>query len=98
MATVIARHRVANFEKWKRVFDSSESLREKFGFVGHSIHRDVADPNIVVVVNRVRDLTTAKNYGASKELHEAMADAGVQGVPEMFFLDDVEELRVGAKS
>ena len=95
MATVLVRHRVANFDKWKRVFDTMEPLREKHGFTGHSVHRDAADPNIVVIVNHVRDMAEAKNYGASHELHDAMAEAGVQGAPEISFLNDVEDLRVG---
>ena len=95
MATMLVRHRVANFDKWRKVFDRLEGLREKHGFVGHSVHRDAADPNIVVIVNRVKEMAEAKNYGASHELHDAMAEAGVQGPPEITFLNDVEDLRVG---
>jgi quinol monooxygenase YgiN len=94
MATLLVKHRVANFENWKRVFDTFEALREKHGFIGHSVHRDATDPNVVVIVNRVKEMSEAKAYGASKELREAMTGAGVQGAPEVLFLDDVEELRV----
>jgi len=95
MATLLVKHRVANFDKWKSVFDRLERLREKHGIIGHSVHRDATDPNVVVIVNRVRDMAEAKGYGASPELHAAMAEAGVQGAPEISFLNDVEELRVG---
>jgi hypothetical protein len=96
MATLLVRHRVANFEKWKKVFDRLEGLREKHGFYAHSVHRDATDSNIVVIVNRVRDMTEAKTYGASHELHDAMIEAGVQGPPEITFLNDVEDLRIGS--
>ena len=95
MATMLVKHHVATFEKWKPVFDQLEGLREKHGFTGHSVHRDVTDPNIVVIVNHVREMAEAKNYGASQELHDAMAKAGVQGAPEISFLNDIEDLRVG---
>ena len=95
MATLLVKHRVANFDKWKRIFDGLEGLREKHGFVAHSVHRDATDPNIVVIVNHVREMAEAKNYGASHELRDAMVEAGVQGAPEISFLNDVEELRVG---
>lgn len=98
MATLLVKHRVANFDKWRSVFDRLEPLREKHGFVAHSVHRDSSDPNVVVIVNRVKEMAEAKNYGASKELHEAMAEAGVQGAPELYFLNDVEDLRVGGIS
>lgn len=94
MATMLVRQRVANFDAWKRVFDQFETLREEHGFTGHSVHRDAIDPNVVVIVNHVRTMDDAKRYGASETLRDAMKEAGVQGVPEISFLTDVEELRV----
>ena len=98
MATLLVKHHVANFEKWKEVFDRLEGLREKHGFIGHSVHRDATDPNTIVVVNRVREMAEAKAYGASQELREAMVQGGVQGAPEISFLTDVEDLRVGERT
>ena len=95
MATLLVKHRVANFEKWRTVFDRLEGLRERHGFVGHTVHRDATDPNVVVIVNRVKEMAEAKSYGASRELHDAMAEAGVLGAPEISFLNDVEDVRVG---
>ncbi|HZP19273.1 MAG TPA: hypothetical protein VFB16_03615 [Bauldia sp.] len=89
MATMIVKHRVANFDQWKRVYDTMEKVRLAHGWTGHTVHRDAADPNIVVIVNRVISLEGAKSYGASKELHEAMARGGVQGAPDIEFLEDV---------
>jgi heme-degrading monooxygenase HmoA len=98
MATLLVKHRVGNFEKWRQVFDRLEALREKHGFIAHSVHRDATDPNIVVIVNRVKSMSDAKDYGQSQVLHDAMAEDGVIGAPEITFLTDVEDLRVGARS
>jgi hypothetical protein len=89
MATMIVKHRVANFDQWKRVYDSLEKVRLHHGWEGHSVHRDATDPNIVVIVNRVMSLEGAKSYGASEELHAAMAKGGVLGAPDIEFLEDV---------
>ena len=89
MATLLVKHRVANFEQWKQVFDSLDPVRKEHGFLGSTVHRDAADPNIVVIVNRVGSLEGAKKYGGSQGLRDAMARAGVQGVPEISFLTDV---------
>jgi quinol monooxygenase YgiN len=89
MATIIVRHRVANFEQWKSVFDSMQKTRLEHGWAGYSVHRDAADPNIVVVVSRVMNIEGAKRYGGSEALRSAMARAGVQGQPEIQFLEDV---------
>lgn len=93
MATMIVKHRVGNFESWKRIFDEMEGPRREHGWLGHTVLRDAADPNVVVIVNRVSDVTRAKQYGGSDALRSAMARAGVQGPPEIQFLEDAEDKR-----
>jgi hypothetical protein len=85
---MIVKHRVANFEQWKQAFDSNQSVRNEHGWIGSTVHRDAVDPNVVVVINRVKTLEGAKRYGGSDALRSAMAKAGVQGVPEIQFLED----------
>jgi hypothetical protein len=46
---------------------------------------------MVTVVNRVKNLDGAKGYGSSPELRAGMQSAGVQGPPEVFFMEQVEE-------
>jgi len=90
-ASLIVRHRVANFDNWKKVFDSMTEIRRAHGWLSTTVYRDGADPNIVTVVNRVKDLDGAKRYGGSAELRAGMEKAGVQGPPEVFFSEEVEE-------
>jgi len=89
MATMIVKHRVANFDQWKSVFDSMNSVRKEHGWIGSTVHRDAADPNVVVIVNHVKDLAGAKRYGGSQALRDAMAKGGILGAPEIQFLNDV---------
>jgi hypothetical protein len=90
MAKLIVRHRVANFESWKSVFDGMTELRKRHGFTGHTLVRDAADPSVVTIINEVKDLAGAKAYGGSPELRDAMARGGVQGPPEVFFCEEQE--------
>jgi len=60
---------------------------------GHSLHRQADDPNVVIIAMRVSDLKEAKQFAASDDLKAAMARAGVQGPPEIWFADDVEDER-----
>lgn len=90
-AALIVRHRVANFENWKKVFDSMVDIRRSHGWISAAVFRDAADPNIVTVVNRVKDVDGAKRYGGSPELRAGMEKAGVQGPPDVFFLEEVED-------
>jgi quinol monooxygenase YgiN len=91
MATMLVKHRVANFESWKKVFDSMEAIRKEHGWLGHEVHRDALDPNVVVIVNRVRDVEGAKRYGGSEALRNGMQKAGVLGPPDITFLDEAEK-------
>lgn len=91
MASMLVRQHVANFETWKGVFDRFAPLRKEYGLTGHHIHREAADPNRLVVLLHADDMDAAKRYAASQELHAAMHEAGVQGPPEVTFLDDVED-------
>lgn len=90
MATMIVKHKVADFGNWKTVFDEMKSTRMSHGWIGHEVHRDATDPNNVIVINKVRTLDGAKAYGASPALHDAMKRAGVISVPEIQFLSDEE--------
>jgi antibiotic biosynthesis monooxygenase (ABM) superfamily enzyme len=88
---IIVKHRVANFETWKRVYDAGSASRKEYGWTGHLILRDATDPTLVRVVNRVQDLESAKRFAASPELQAALARAGVQGAPEVSFAEDADE-------
>jgi hypothetical protein len=92
MARLVVKHQVADFGAWKTVFDSLHDVRLSYGWTGHEIYRDPADPNFVIVVNKVKTLEGAKAYGTSSELKEGMQRAGVTSVPEILFLTDEEVL------
>jgi len=91
MATMIVRHRVANFEAWKKVFDSMHDVRIKeYNWLGTEVLRDENDPNYVTVIDRVKDVASAKRYGGSQALHDAMQKAGVISAPDVTFMNEVE--------
>lgn len=91
MASMFLKLRVAEFDKWKPVFDEHEAARKEYGFTTHSLHRDADDPNLVIVALRVTDIARAKQFVSSETLRAAMERSGVQGPPEIWFAEDVEE-------
>ena len=93
MPSMFIKHTVAEYTKWKTVFDEHEAMRTANGVTGHSLHRDADDPNVIIIAFRVNDLNRAKEFAASDELRSAMEQAGVQGPPEIWFADDVEDKR-----
>lgn len=90
MATMIVKHKVADFGTWKSVFDEMKATRLSHGWIGHEVHRDAADSNVVVIINKMKSLEGAKAYGQSPELKAAMQRGGVISAPEIQFLSDEE--------
>jgi hypothetical protein len=88
---MIVRHRVADFDAWKPVFDEHQGMRAQSGISGHTLHRDQDDPNTVTVVFNVADVGRAQAFATSDDLREVMTRAGVQGPPDIWFVDDTEE-------
>jgi len=91
MATLFVRHTVADYGKWKRVYDEFASVRKEKGVQGASVHRDPEDANTLVVVHKFKNLDAAKAFVDSQELKSAMANAGVSGPPTIWLSEDVEE-------
>ena len=91
MASMFIKLRVADFAAWKPVFDELEPTRRQAGFTAHSVHRDADDPNVIIIAYRVGDIAHAREYASSQDLRQAMQRAGVQGPPEFWFADDVED-------
>ncbi len=91
MASMFIKHHVADFAAWKPVFDDHEAARRQSGVTAHSLHRDADDPNVVIIAFRVNDIAGAREFAASQELRAAMERAGVQGQPEFWFAEDVED-------
>jgi len=93
MPAMIVKLKVADFERWKSEFDQLETLRREHGWTAHEIYRDSAEPNTVIIVNHVPDLSRAKAYLGSDAVRSGVQRAGVQGPPEVWYLNDAEELR-----
>lgn len=93
MASMFVRLRVADYARWKPVFDELEPTRKGYAITGHSVHRDPEDANVVAIAFRAADLERAKQFTDSEDLRSAMQRAGVQGPPEIWFGDDVEDKR-----
>lgn len=93
MASMFIRHHVADFAKWKAAFDEHETARRGAGITAHSLYREADDPNVVIISFTVSDLNRAKEFAGSRDLRSVMERAGVQGPPDIWFAESVEEKR-----
>ena len=90
MIYLAAKQKVEDYDKWKLVFDEHSTQRRVQGSKGAKILRDANDPNKLVIITKWEDVETAKNFAKSKDLRVTMKNAGVIGLPELYFLEDVE--------
>lgn len=84
-------HRVKDFDAWLKVYDEEGIVkRMEGGLIDRGMARNVDDPNMVTLVFAISDIDKAKALIKSEEQKKVMMDAGVEGVPEMFFYKLVE--------
>ncbi|MCH7760163.1 antibiotic biosynthesis monooxygenase [candidate division TA06 bacterium] len=91
MAHILVRHKVADFDKWKAVFDEHSSVRQASGSKGGVVFRSSDDPNEVVILMEWENLEKARQFSQSEDLKEAMQKAGVADQPDIYFLDEADK-------
>ncbi|RPJ81823.1 MAG: cyclase [Acidobacteria bacterium] len=86
----LVRHRVQNFDSWKRVYDEHAPARAKAGLRELQLLRTTDDANDLVILFEAEDLKKAHAFRNSQELREAMQKAGVMGTPEFLELQPAQ--------
>ena len=89
----IVAHHVADYDEWHRVFEEHGEVRRQHSAEGHVIHRGVADPNQIVVVNDFPTAEQAHAFMADPSLPAAMERAGVDSEPAMYLVEQAEDAR-----
>jgi quinol monooxygenase YgiN len=87
MAKGYVRHTVADFSKWKAVYDQHDGARKQFGCKKSEVFTNTANPNEVLVVTEWDSIDQAAAFDASPGLKDAMQHAGVLTAPEFSFAD-----------
>jgi hypothetical protein len=85
MIRLFVRHQVADYEKWRKVYDGFDAERTTMGVRGQKVFRSAEDGNDVTIWHDFADLETAKEFAASSKLREKMNASGVVGEPQSWF-------------
>jgi quinol monooxygenase YgiN len=88
---MFVRHKVNNYENWKRVYDDFASVRQAKGVTSAGVYRDASDPNSITVTHQFKDMNAATAFASSEDLKAAMMKAGVAGPPDIWFTEDIEQ-------
>lgn len=92
MVHVLVRHKVAEFARWKEAFDSHVLARRRAGEISFRLFHGVEDPTDITLLFEWESADAARKFMTSSELRLRMQEAGVQGSPEVQYLEDVRSV------
>ncbi len=88
MPVLLIRHKVANYETWKRAFLEDAGTRQANGARGGRFFRNDADSTEVWILAEWDDLFRARLFVKSDDLIESIVRAGVADHPDFWFLEE----------
>ncbi|HKB85590.1 MAG TPA: hypothetical protein VKD08_05430 [Ignavibacteriaceae bacterium] len=88
MAHLFIKHKVKDYPVWKKVFDGFNETRKAGGERSYQILHPENDKNSLLALFEWDNLNNARKFAGSKELKDAMANAGVIEQPEIYFLEE----------
>jgi heme-degrading monooxygenase HmoA len=91
MAHFLVHHKIEDYKTWKTVFDGHSSLRSKAGSLGGKVFRSTNNPNELFVLLEWDSLANAQKFAQSDSIKEAMKNAGVVVMPEIYFVEEAAE-------
>ena len=87
-AIILARLRVADYDKWRETFASKADLRGSFGCTGTHIFYNAKDKNDVTINLQWDSEENANKFLSSNEFMQALQESGVIGQPDFTYLED----------
>jgi quinol monooxygenase YgiN len=89
MQHVLIIHEVANYEAWKKVFDSAAGIRREAGERSYQVLRYDREPRKIVHFSSWTSHAAARAFFESPRLIQIRKEAGVSA-PEFIYLDQLE--------
>lgn len=88
MTYILCKHKVVDFSRWHRIFESHAEAQRKAGIHLLYLLRETSDPNSLVYLFRVEDLDKAHAFTETTEASQAAQDSGIIGPFELLYLHD----------
>ena len=88
MPYLLVRHKVADYAKWKAVFDAGIALRRVGGEKSYRIFRTAEDPSDLLMLFEWEDLDKARQFINSPVLKIGMERSGVMEELGHWFLEE----------
>ena len=89
MTTLFVRHQVADYAKWREVYDKFGPSQQRLGVGAQAVYRAADNPNDITVTHEFAALEAAQEFATSDDLRNAMSNAGIVGEPTIWFASKV---------
>jgi quinol monooxygenase YgiN len=87
----VVRHRVADFDAWKKMYDDFAPIQAEHGVRGHQVLRSIENPNDIIVTHTFDSPEAARAFFAMPELKDAMRKGGIDAdAVEISYFNEVE--------
>jgi hypothetical protein len=96
MVHVLVHHKVLDYNRWKAVFDSDLTARKHAGEIGFRVFHSAEDASDIFLLLDWESVDEARKFMNSSGLRDRMQQAGVQGAPEVSYLEDVRAVHRSA--
>jgi heme-degrading monooxygenase HmoA len=88
MAHLLVHHKVKDYNEWKPFFDKHAAARSEGGSKGGKVFRNTNNPNEIFVLLEWDNIKNAQKFAESDKTKEVMKNAGVVGIPEIYFVEE----------
>ncbi len=85
----IVQHPIADYGKWRPIFDADDSARRAYGITTLGVGWGIDDPNQIIIYFKMDDTAKANAFMNRPELKTAMETAGVTGPPTFDYINSV---------
>lgn len=89
MPHVVIRHKVKDFDAWKKVFDAGDAFRASLTLANPRLFRMQDDPNEIVLVMELADVPRYRAHLQSEHHRERAKLSGVADEPDFFIVEEV---------
>ncbi len=90
MPILLVRHRVQDYDTWRRVFQDEAETRRANGSRQERQLRNASNPSEVWLLLEWDDLFRAQLYASSEDMRAALVRAGVIDHPDYWYLEDTD--------
>ena len=94
MVYVVLDYKVADYAKWKPVFDGYGATRKKAGSMGGKLFQHSDDKNHICILFKWDTKENATKFFTAEDLMKTFQEYGVIGTPMIVYADKIEDFKV----